>query len=90
MDIFGLFTLVVVILLALNHMAGGRPSNVLRPAGGIVGGAVGFAINMVLRILGSVGRLFGAAIGSASQDSAKKLSDDKNNGPAGRTPPRWD
>ena len=63
MDIIGSLGLIVIILLALNYMAGGKSSNVLRPVGGLVGGVFRFAVNLCLGALGFVGRLVGACVG---------------------------
>ena len=90
MDIIASLGLIVIILLALNYMGGGKSSNVLRPVGGLVGGVVRFAVNLCLGGIGFVGRLLGGSISSAASGGVKKLTDDKNEPPAGRTPPRWD
>lgn len=79
MDILWSLGLIVVIFLALNHMAGGNPSNVLRPVGNIAGGMVSFAV----RLVGSVFR-----IGTHSMKIPKRTEkDDRGPGPP---PPPWD
>ncbi len=85
MDILWSLGLVVVILLALNHMAGGNPGNVLRPTARIVTGVVGGVLGFVTRFLGSLLRIGAGSVGSMK--IPKK--DDNNNGP-GPPPPRWD
>lgn len=83
MDLLWSLGLIVVILLALNHMAGGNPSNVLRPVGNIAGGMVSFAVRLVSGLLGSVFR-----IGAQSIKISKTKEKDER-GP-GAPPPRWD
>lgn len=83
MDLLWSLGLVVVILLALNHMAGGNPANVLRPVGNIAGGMVSFAVRLVSGLLGSVFR-----IGTHSMKIPKRTEKDER-GP-GPPPPRWD
>jgi hypothetical protein len=86
MDIVWSLGLIVVALLALNHMTGGSPSNVLRPTTGIVTRL----FSMVLRI---VGRIFGTAfrlgVGSVKLPTFDEKRDDSDRGP-GPPPPRWD
>jgi hypothetical protein len=87
MELIWSLGLIVVILLALNHMAGGRSSNVLRPVTGIVSGVFSLALRLCMSALGTVVRLLGGTLRLPSGGSAK-LRDDK--APPGRTPPRWD
>ena len=86
MDLLWSLGLIVVILLALNHMAGGRSSNVLRPVTNIASGLVSFAVRLCMSALGSVVRLLGGTLKLPS--GSQKYQDDK--APPGRTPPRWD
>ena len=86
MDILWSLGLIVVILLALNHMAGGRVSNVLRPVTGIVSGVFSLALRLCMSALGTVVRLLGGTLKMPSAGSPK-LSDDKAQ--RGPTPPRW-
>ncbi len=57
MDILWSLGLIVVILLALNHMAGGNPANVLRPTAGLVTNVASGVVKLVMGILGSVFKL---------------------------------
>lgn len=87
MDLIWSLGLIVIILLALNHMAGGRSSNVLRPVTGIVSGVFSLVLRLCMSALGTVVRLLGGTLRLPSGGSAK-LRDDK--APPGRTPSRWD
>lgn len=62
MDLIWSVGLIVIILLALNHMAGGRASNVLRPVTGIAGGVVSLVVRLCMSALGAVLRLLGGAL----------------------------
>jgi hypothetical protein len=86
MEILWSLGLIVVILLAFNNMAGGRPSNVLLPVTGIVTGVFSLALRLCMSTLGAVVRLLGGTLKLPS--GLPKLRDDK--APPGRTPPRWD
>lgn len=86
MDLLWSLGLIVVILLALNHMAGGRASNVLRPVTNIASGLVSFAVRLCMSALGGAARLLGGSLKLPS--GSPKYPDDK--APPGRTPPRWD
>lgn len=86
MELLWSLGLIVGILLALNHMAGGRASNVLRPVTNIASNLVGFAFRLCLNAVGGVVRLLGGSIKLPS--GSPKLRDDKE--PRGPTPPRWD
>jgi len=88
MDILWSLGLIVVILLGLNHMAGGRSSNVLRPVGGIVSGVVSVAVRLCMSVLGTAVRLLGGSLGGVLKlpPSGENPHTDK---PAGPTPPRW-
>ena len=83
MDIIWSFGLIVILLLALNHMAGGRSSNVLQPVSRLVSGALLVVVPLALSIAQAVLRLVGSSI---------KLPhglNDKGHIPKGPTPPRW-
>jgi len=84
MDIFWSIALLVGILLAFNMMAGGRSSAVLRPAVRIAENLLSFAIRAVLNLAGSVLKIGGGSI------KLPKSGAEKDNGPAGPPPPRWD
>lgn len=86
MDLIWSLGLVVVILLALNHMAGGRSSNVLRPVTGIVTGVFSLALRLCMSALATVVRLLGGTLRLPS--GSPKIRDDKAR--PGPTPPRWD
>jgi hypothetical protein len=85
MELLWSLGLIVFLLVALNHMAGGRASNVLRPVSNIASGLVSFAVRLCMSALGGVVRLLG---GSVKMPGPPKIRDDKI--PPGRTPPRWD
>lgn len=85
MELLWSLGLIVFLLVALNHMAGGRASNVLRPVTGIASGIVSFALRLCMSALGSVVRFLG---GSVKLPGPPKIHDDKQ--PPGPTPPRWD
>lgn len=87
MELLWSLGLVVVILLALNHMAGGNPSNVLRPTSRLVTGVVGGIVGLAARILGSVFRIGAGSIGSMK---LPKKDDENGRGGSGPPPPRWD
>ncbi len=85
MELLWSLGLIVFLLVALNHMAGGRASNVLRPVANIASGLVSFALRLCMSALGSVVRLLG---GSVKLPGPPKIGNDKQ--PPGPTPPRWD
>ena len=85
MELLWSLGLIVFLLVALNHMAGGRASNVLRPVANIASGLVSFALRLCMSALGSVVRLLG---GSVKLPGPPKIRDDKQ--PPAPTPPRWD
>ena len=87
MEITWSLGLIVVLLLALNHMAGGIASNVLRPVSNIFSGLVSFVVRLCLQGIGAVVRLFGGTL-KLPGAGGPKIRDDKQ--PPGRTPPRWD
>lgn len=87
MDILGALGLIVVILLALNHMAGGSPANVLRPTGGLVTRVASGVIKLVTGLLGSVFKIGAKSIGSAKLPGIDRK--DERQGP-GPPPPRWE
>ncbi len=79
MDLIWSLLLVVGLLLALNHMAGGRASNVIRPVTGIVSNLVSMVVRAVLALLGSVFR-----IGAGSVKLPKPGGDTKETPPERR------
>lgn len=87
MDILWSLGLIVFLLLALNHMAGGRPSNVLRPVAGIANGVISLAVRLCMSAVGAVARLFGASLGSSMKLPPGGSKTNRDTGP---TPPRWE
>ncbi|HEY9758784.1 MAG TPA: hypothetical protein V6C97_26690 [Oculatellaceae cyanobacterium] len=87
MDLIWSLGLIVVILLALNHMAGGRASNVLRPVAGIANGVLSFAVRLCMSGIGAVARLIGSSVGSSLK---LPPAGSKTNRESGPTPPRWE
>lgn len=57
MDLIWSLGLLVVILLAFNHMAGGRASNIIRPVTGIVSNLLSMVVRVVLSLVGSLFRI---------------------------------
>lgn len=84
MEIITSLGLIVIVLLALNHMAGGRPNNVLRPVARLCSGILGFAVNVVLRTFGSVAGLIGGSVKSIGPPK-----DGKTGGTSEKPQPRW-
>ncbi|MBX9686252.1 MAG: hypothetical protein K2X27_06090 [Candidatus Obscuribacterales bacterium] len=87
MDILWSLGLLMFLLLALNHMAGGRPSNVLRPVAGIASGVVSLAVRLCMSGVGAVARLLGVSLGGSLK---LPQAGSKTNRESGPTPPRWD
>lgn len=85
MEILSSLGLIVIILLALNHMAGGKPDNVLKPVGRICSSILGLALGIVSRIAASVLGLIGGSIKSIPPPGR----DDKQGGTSEKPPPRW-
>jgi len=85
MDLIWSLGLIVVLLLALNHMAGGRASNVLRPVTGIASRLIAMVVRAVTGLFGSVFR-----IGAGSIKLPKPKGTDKSDRGPGPPPPRWD
>lgn len=83
MDIVWSLALLVGILLAMNFMAGGRASTILRPTTRLLENLLSFAFKALLGIVGSILRL---GVGSMK---LPKFKGEKDNGPAGPPPPRW-
>jgi hypothetical protein len=86
MELLWSLGLIVFLLVALNHMAGGRASNVLRPVTNIASGLLSFAFRLCMSALGGIVRLLGGSM--KLPGGSPKIRDDKM--PPGRTPPRWD
>lgn len=86
MDILWSLGFLVVILLALNFMAGGRASNVIRPVTGIVSSLVSMVVRAVLSLVSSLFKIGAGSLKLPKPGGSKKDSD---RGP-GPPPPRWD
>jgi hypothetical protein len=86
MDLIWSLALIVVLLLALNHMAGGRASNVLRPVTGIASRLISMVVRALTALFSSVLR-----IGAGSVKLPKVKGDTKETGRGpGPPPPRWE
>lgn len=85
MDLIWSLGLIVVILLALNHMAGGRSSTVIRPVTGIATQLISMIVRALVALFGSVFRI-GAASIKLPKPPAGRKDDDRGPGPP---PPRW-
>lgn len=86
MDLIWSLGLIVVLLLALNHMAGGRSSNVIRPVTRIASNLISMVVRALTALVGSVLRI---GAGSVKLPKVKGNTKDDNRGP-GPPPPRWD
>lgn len=86
MELIWSLGLIVVILLALNHMAGGRASNILGPVANILRWLVFFAFRLCMSGISAILRLLGNSL--KLPNSSIKFGDDKQS--PGRKPPRWD
>lgn len=86
MDLIWSLGLIVVLLLALNHMAGGRAANVLRPATSILNNLIALVVRWVLTMFGTILKLGG---GSIKLPKPGPLPKDEQRGP-GPPPTRWD
>lgn len=85
MDLIWSLGLIVVILLALNHMAGGRSSTVIRPVTGIVAGLISMIVRALVALFSSVFRI-GAGSIKLPKPGAGRKEEDRGPGPP---PPRW-
>lgn len=85
MEIISSLGLIVLILLALNFMAGGKPGNVLNPVSRISSSILALALRIVSRIAASVIGLIGGSIKSIPPPGR----DDKQGGTSEKPPPRW-
>jgi hypothetical protein len=85
MDLIWSLGLIVVILLALNHMAGGRSSTVIRPVTGIVAGLISLVVRALVALFNSVLRI-GAGSIKLPKPGARRKEEDRGPGPP---PPRW-
>lgn len=85
MDIIGSIVLILILLLAINQMAGGRPNNILGPAGRICSRLVGMAFAITGRMFGAVLGLLGSSVKSIPTRKA----DEHKGGSSEKPPPRW-
>ncbi len=85
MELLWSLGLIVVIFLALNHMAGGNPANVLRPTAGLVTNIFSSVLRLVMGLFGGVLKIGAGKLGSLP----KKDDKESGRGP-GPPPPRWD
>lgn len=85
MEIISSLGLIVIILLALNFMAGGKSGNVLGPVSRICSNLLAFALRVVSRIAASVIGLIGGSMKSLPPPGR----DDKQGGTSEKPPPRW-
>lgn len=85
MDLIWSLVLIVGLLLALNHMAGGRSSSVIRPVTRIASNLISMVVRAVLALFGSVLRI-GAGSVKLPKIGGDKKETDRGPGPP---PPRW-
>ena len=85
MEIISSLGLIVLILLALNFMAGGKPGNVLNPVSRICSSILALALRIVSRIAASVIGLIGGSIKSIPPPG----KEDQQGGTSEKPPPRW-
>jgi hypothetical protein len=83
MDILGEICLLVGILVAVNNMAGGKATDVLRPFMDLVVGLMSMLVNLFIQVL-----RIGISAGGSSLKAARRLKDDRINEHTA-TPPRW-
>jgi hypothetical protein len=85
MDIVWSLLLIVGLLLALNQMAGGRSSTVIRPVTGIVAGLISLVVRTLVALVTTVFTI-GAGSIKLPKPGAGRKDDDRGPGPP---PPRW-
>ena len=86
MDLLCSLGLLVVILLALHYMVGGRASNVIRTVTNIVGNLLSIVVRAMLSLAGSLFKIGAGSLKLPKPGGTKRESD---RGP-GPPPPRWD
>lgn len=84
MEIISSLGLLLIILLALNFMAGGKPSNVLNPVGRLCSRILGFALGIVGKAASGIIGLLGGSVKSISPPP-----DRHDGGSSEKPPPRW-
>lgn len=85
MDILWSLGLLVVLLVALTNMAGGRASSVLRPVAGMVTRLLSMMVRAVLNLVGVV---FKVSVGAIKLPRSKGVRETDRG--AGSPPPRWE
>jgi hypothetical protein len=83
MDMIWGVVLLVGILVAVNNMAGGKASDVLRPVMELVTGLMSMLVNLFIQVL-----RIGISAGGSSLKTARRLKDDRIKEHTA-TPPRW-
>jgi hypothetical protein len=84
MEIVSSLVLVVIVLLALNHMAGGKPNSVLRPVQRILTRLIGSAIGLIATFFAAGLKLLGGSVKSIPPPGRKH-----EGGTSEKPPPRW-
>jgi len=84
MDILWSLGLIVVLLVALTGMAGGRASSVLRPVMAIVTRLLSMVVHSALNLAGAI---FKVSVGTIKLPKAKNERETCRG--AGPMPPRW-
>ncbi len=87
MDMIWSLGLIVVLLLALNHMAGGRASSIVRPVTGIATQLISRIVRALAGLIGSVLRLGAGSLTNKLPKIGGNTKDDKRG--LGSPPPRW-
>lgn len=87
MEIIASIGLLIIILIAFSLMAGGRASNVLRPATGILNRLIALVVRLVLSVCGAVLKLGGGLLKLPKPGPLPPKDDNRGPGPP---PPRWD
>jgi hypothetical protein len=87
MDLIWSLGLILVVLLALNHMAGGRAASVIRPVTGIVTQLISMIVRALAGLVGTVLRLGAGSLTGSLTKVKGNTKDDKRG--AGPPPQRW-
>ncbi|HEY9753748.1 MAG TPA: hypothetical protein V6C97_01160 [Oculatellaceae cyanobacterium] len=83
MDMVWGIVLLVGVLMALNNVAGGKATDVLRPVMDLVIGLMSMLVNLFIQVL-----RIGISAGGSSLKTARRLKNDRINDHT-TTPPRW-
>ncbi len=84
MEFIGSIVLLAILMLALNHMAGGRPNSVLRPVQRILTRLIGSAIGLITHFFAAGLKLLGGSVKSIPPPGHKH-----EGGTSEKPPPRW-